>query len=257
MEEDTKTRVREFMLEKGKNALLSRKGRMDEFYEAALKKPFHVLFFPQNAIVVSQLERSLTRAIGQEFYTEIAKIVAEESYEDIHREYTIEGEIDIGMVRKLDDILEELDHGGRSPDKTSEMIEISGSGTGSFRKERTTADLYIGDYESGPLCLEFKTPWPKKEDCIRSKKRILLFELIKADEEAQAYVAFPYDPFESWEKWWWTAPKIFDRTEVRIAEETWDMLGGSGTFESLVSLAKNVGEGIREEVGLFKGLVEE
>lgn len=257
MNKETENHVRALMRQKGRQALLSRKRRMDEFFQKALKKPFHVLFFPQKAIVVSQLERSLTRAIGQEFYTGIAKVVAEEKFKDVRRDHTIKGVVDTGMMRKLDDIIELLDRGRRRPDHDTELVEMSRSKTGIPRNVTVTADLYIGDFEGAPLCLEFKTPWPKKEDCVRSKKRIVLFKLIHANERSQAYIAFPYNPFDSWDKWHWTAPLIFDRDEVKIAEEAWDMLGGSGTFKSLMRLSSEVGEEIREEVGLFKGLVEE
>jgi len=257
MNEETKERVTRLVRQMGKRVLLKSKQRMGEFFQSALKKPFHVLFFPQKAIVVSELERSITRVIGQEFYTDIAKIVAEERFEDVRRNRTIDGAVDTGMVRRLDDIIEALDRGRKKPNCRAEMEEILRSRVGSTTTQTVTADLFIGDFEGGPLCLEFKTPWPKKEDCVRSKKRIVLFKLIQADLTPQAYIAFPYNPFESWDKWHWTAPMVFDREEVKIAEEGWDMLGGSGTYETLLRLSAEVGKEIREEVGLFKGLVEE
>jgi hypothetical protein len=131
------------------------------------------------------------------------------------------------------------------------------SRTGEDRPGQATADLYIGDFEGNPLGLEFKTPWPKKEDCVRSKKRILLFKLILMERGAQAYMAFPYDPFGGWDNWFWTAPQIFDRREVKIAAEVWDMLGGDGTYNELVEMASNIGERVRERIGLFKDLIKE
>ena len=46
------------------------------------------------------------------------------------------------------------------------------------------------------------------------------------------------------------------KQEVKIAEEVWDILGGEGTFDCLKLISKEVGQEIRDEVGLFKDLIE-
>jgi len=257
MRKETELEVRKYMYSFALSVLLSRKSLVEQYFkDADVKYPFHTLFFPIGAIVVSKLERSITAAIGTTFYTHLAGILAKERYSDVHPTgFKVSGKVDRGSLRKADEILEELDRGERKPEAEEEMAEIIEAADNTMVETSITADFYIGDFKEGPLMAEFKTPWPKKEDCIRSKRRLLVFKLLHAGHPHTAFIAFPYNPFSSREKFWWTARRVFDmEKEVKMADEVWDLLGGSGTYKRLVRLTREVGEEVRNKVGLFKDL---
>ena len=248
MRSDTRVRVKEFMLSFAEDVLERRRRQVDEFVRRALAKyPFHIIFFPLRYVVISGLERSITAAVGMGFYTGIAKIIAEERFNDVRQEYTMRIEIDEGMVHKVDAVLDELDRGKRTPNLEQELNEIKSASTGKRVVVEITADLYIGDFEykgaECPLDIQFKTPWPKKEDCVRSKRRLMLFRLGK---EGLGFVGFPYNPYTSREEVWWTIKTLFDvDKECLFGRELWDLIGGTGTFDELVEIAREVSEEVR------------
>ncbi len=116
LKEEIQIALKKYMTNYARNLIRSRKDRIDEFAEKALRKyPFHIIFFPFNYIVISEVERSITAGVGLTFYTKIAEIIAQENYGYVKKNYTFTFEIDEGWVRRVDDILEELDRKRRAP----------------------------------------------------------------------------------------------------------------------------------------------
>ncbi|RLE82044.1 MAG: hypothetical protein DRJ36_00860 [Thermoprotei archaeon] len=253
MDEGTRRAVKEYMLSYALNFIRSRRGRVDEFIEKALRKyPFHTIFFPLDYIVISEVERSITTGIGLAFYTGIAERIAKGRYSDVEKDRTFHFELDEAKVRKIDDILEALDRKKRAPSVEGEIREIMEVAPGKKVGVDVTADFYIGDYEYRgerlPVLIEFKTPWPKKEDCVRSKRRMLLFRLAHGFR-ALAFIGFPYNPFKRKEDIWWTTKQFFDLDrEVLSGKDLWDFIGGSSTYDELVVIAEEVSREVRPEV---------
>jgi len=251
--EDIRKAVKEYMRSYALELIKSRKGRAEEFVEKALLKyPFHTIFFPLDYVVISEVERSITASVGLAFYTSIAERIAKAQFKDVKKNHTFKFELDEAHVRKVDDIVEALDRKNRKPDYLTEEEEILAAHSGKLSIAEVTADFYIGDYRYGerrvPVLIEFKTPWPKKEDCVRSKRRMLLFR-VAHNFEALAYVGFPYNPFKSREDIWWTIAQFFDLDhEVLFGRDLWDFIGGKGTYEELVSIAEEVSREVKPEV---------
>jgi len=253
LNEKTKKEVKEYMSGYALNLIRSRKGRVDEFVEKALRKyPFHMIFFPLDYVVISEVERSITAGVGLAFYTGIAERIAREKFNDVRKNYTFHFELDEAKVRKADDILEALDRKRKTPNVEAETEEIMMVSSGRKIKVDITADFYIGDYryEGGrvPVLIESKTPWPKKEDCVRSKRRMLLFRTAHGFK-ALAFVGFPYNPFKSKEDIWWTTKQFFDLDrEVLFGKDLWNFIGGPGTYDELAAIAEEVSREVKPEV---------
>ena len=260
MNDKTRREVKEYMRSYALNLIRSRRNRVDEFVEKALKKyPFHIIFFPLDYIVISEVERSITAGVGLAFYTGIAERIARERFSDVRKNHTFCFELNEGSVRKIDDILEALDRKRRKPDVMAEMREILAASSGTKVRVDVTADFYIGDYEYRgervPVLIEFKTPWPKKEDCVRSKRRILLFRVAHGFE-ALAFIGFPYNPFRTEKDIWWTTKQFFDLDhEVLFGEDLWNFIGGPGTYNELVAIAEEVSREVKPEVDALVGEV--
>lgn len=258
MRAGTRDRVREYMVSFADRILRDRRRKVADFVQKALAKyPFHMIFFSVRSVVVSQVERSITAAVGMAFYTTIAKIIAEERFSIVKTNHTLDGRLDEGQVAAVNRVLEELDRGRARPDADRELDVILGARAGEARRVEITADFYIGDYPLQgrriPVFIEFKTPWPKKEDCIRSKRRLLLFRAMHGGR-ALAYVGIPYDPFGGDKGAWWTIKRVFDPREVLLGGELWDFVGGDGTFEELCGVAREVSGEVRPRV---EGLTDE
>jgi type II restriction enzyme len=209
--------------------------------------PFHTIFFPDEALISFKQQRSLVTKMGQRLHPKIAEIIAKENYSDVHRNYKISSKLDISKIRKIDEILNELDARKRKPDHEREILEINKAKSDQFRETGVTADLYVGDFEPGPLFFEIKTPMPKKEDCVRSKRRLLIFQAIYTNKNPQAFVALHYNPYIYREKYsHWPTKQILDiDKEVLIGKEMWNKLGGEGTYEEILDIIEEVKEELK------------
>lgn len=215
--------------------------------------PFHLLFFDDIGLISFKQERSIVTKMGQSLYPELARIIALDNYVDVVREKEIAGNLNTQVFNQINQIITVLRTGGKNkriPNHIQEMTEILEAKDGlEERYTRIIADLYIGDFPNGPLFAEIKTPVPNLDICAESKSKILTFEALLNHQNARGYLAFAYNPFITRSEYKHNPTKsIMDMDrEVLIGEEFWDKIGGSGTFNTLLSIIDIVGAEIKEE----------
>jgi hypothetical protein len=166
-------------------------------------------------------------------------------------EKTIEGELNVAMLGKIDQIVRELRSRQRTPNHVQEMNEIYSAASGTkSRKVRVIADVFIGDFFKGPFFIELKTPQPNLDICAESKSKILTFKALWQHHNLQACLAFYYNPFVTRADYAHSPTRqIMDmQAEVLMGEEFWDEIGGSGTFAELLEIIEDVGNEIRKEI---------
>ena len=79
----------------------------------------------------------------------------------------------------------------REPCHEDEVSDILNSPGGGRTNRAVTADLYIEDFDGGPLFVELKSPRPNLDVAAESKRKILYYLLImdrKGVAGAQAYL---------------------------------------------------------------------
>lgn len=208
-----------------------------------LKKayPFHSLFFPGESIKTFKRQRTIVTKMGQKLIPELAKIIAEDIYSDVHLDYLISGNLSVTKVNAIDRIVNELRMGLRKPDHEKEIQEISIAKNGEMREVRITADLFVGDFKPGPLFFEIKSPLPNLDVCAESKKKMLLFQALFENKNPQAFLALYYNPYFPKKYSHRITMRIMDlEHEVLIGEDMWDKLGGKGTYNELLSIIDEV-----------------
>lgn len=204
--------------------------------------PFHSLFFPDEALKAFKIQRSLVTKMGQTLFPNLAAIVAKETYNDVHVGWKIQSNLEVAKVDAINRILDELDARKRTPNAIQETQEVFNAKGGNIQPAQITADVFVGDFKLGPLFLEVKTAQPKKEDCVRSKRRLLIFRACNVNKTPQAYVAFYYNPYIERQKYnWWPTLQILDiNNEVLIGEEMWEYLGGLGTYREILEIVEEI-----------------
>lgn len=204
--------------------------------------PFHSVFFTDEGLKAFKVQRTLVTRMGMKLYPTIARLIAQDRFSQVFVNHEIEGDADTGMIAKADRILDELRTGRRKPDAEKEWNEIIASASGEKRKEKVTADLFIGDFETGHLFMEIKSPRPNLDVCAESKKKMLYFKIINYPSKVEAYLAFPYNPFVKKESYShnFTIQIMDIEKEVLIGEEMWDKIGGKGTFNVLLEILEEV-----------------
>ena len=249
MKEATRRAVKSFI----KDFVERRTSKAKEFSLEDLRKayPFHGLFFRDDALVAFKLQRSIVTAMGRGFYPQIAKLVAQDNYQEVYLDYQFAEELDVEQCNKIEEIVTGLRTGRRKPSHSQELEEILSTRSSRKRGVRIIADLYINDFSGGPFFTEIKTPLPNLDICAESKKKLLYFWAITSSRGRladNAYLSFPYNPYVRRELYKWPyTPKVLDMNrQVLIGEEFWDMVGGSHTYETLLEVIDDV----REETSL-------
>jgi hypothetical protein len=216
-----------------------------------LAYPFHSLFFKDEGLIAFKMQRSIVTKMGRRLYPNLALYIAQDRYRYVYIDHRIEGVVPENWVSKADTIVDELRGGRRIPSVLNEWNEIISTPQGNLRRFEVIVDLYVEDFEEGPLFMEIKSPLPNLDVCAESKRKMLYFKVIThttMGRSGVAYLGLPYNPFVTRENYlenWQIVKRVFDADkEVLIGEEMWDKIGGPGTFNELLKIIHEV----REEV---------
>ncbi|MDH5781249.1 MAG: TdeIII family type II restriction endonuclease [Dehalococcoidia bacterium] len=241
MKPETRRKVKEYIASFVDKQVGNLPYTVDELKKAY---PFHSLFFPDEALKAFKIQRSLVTKMGQTLFPNLAAIIAREAYSDVQVGWRIRAELEVAKVTTINKILDELDDRKRTPHAIQETQEVFSAKGGAIQQVQITADVYVGDFRPGPLLLEVKTAQPKKEDCVRSKRRLLIFRAYYANKNPQAYIAFYYNPYIERERYnWWPTLQILDiNNEVLIGQEMWEYLGGPGAYDQILQVVNEVRE---------------
>ena len=252
MKPETREKIKSFIIQFAKDKL----GPSLEMDVETLRKayPFHSLFFGDEGIRAFKVQRSLVTSMGKTLIPKLAKLIGEDKYSFVKRNYKISGYIDIGMEEKIGSIMQDLYSGKRKPNSDCEWSEILSGKKNETREIIVVADLYIGDHDDGPLFIEIKSPLPNKDVCYKSKHKMLLYKAImylKGINNAQAYLGLWYNPYLTEERYSRKHPYtelIMDiRKEVLLGQGFWDKIGGPGTYNELLELLWEIRDMMKKE----------
>ena len=196
-------------------------------------KPFHEALFPKSLIISSSIERSLSTGLGNTF-EECAKIIS-----NGHRAFNSQIRLGENKSFKIEEIIEKIQKNGFTDDFPTLISQITSIKDKKFVPKSIRSDLYVNN-----MFFELKSPKPNKDQCINAVRRHLELHAAKSHEKISTYFAMSYNPWgnnkndynHSFSK------KYLDlENHVLIGKEFWDLLGGSGTYEELVGIYKDVG----------------
>ena len=213
--------------------------------------PFHRLFFTGDEIAAARGERSIVTSMGAALYPRLAVAIAQERFNDVARERTVEGTLNDDACNLLEQIVTELRAPGqkkqqrRTPNSEAELASILAATGGGNRTIAVTADFYIGDFTGGPLFVELKTPLPNLDIAAESKRKVLYFLAMMHRQGltgAQAFLGLTYNPYVTRDQYKHALTRrIMDmEKEVLIGSETWDLIGGPGTYDAMLEIIAEI-----------------
>ncbi len=217
--------------------------------------PFHQIFFPEKEILAARIERSVVTSMGTQLYPSLAKSIAEDRFKEVFIEHRIEGLLNDAAINMIEQIVTELRtrETPRRPNHNSELQDILNSRGGGQATRSVTADLYINDFEHGPLFIELKSPLPNLDIAAESKRKLLYYLAIMSRQrvsQAKAFLGLTYNPYVTRDKYRHSFTKrIMDMDkQVLMGDELWDYLGGSGTYAELLTIIGQVRQVLTHEI---------
>lgn len=209
-------------------------------------RPFHSALLTDEVIFWSRFERSFSTSFGQRVVEEIARILAlSNQAEDAQRQKVTEIILDEALVHAVDRHIQLVRDNKNTLTSWQDVLNFLNSVTlsGQTTSLRIISDLWWSrngvDYFAS-----LKTVKPNIDQTATAKRDCLLLKLY--NPECNVYFGLPYNPFGNDKTSYEHNPpmKLFNFTTdpvVLIGEELWDTIGGSGSYNELLSIATEVG----------------
>ena len=117
----------------------------------------------------------------------------------------------------------------------------------------TIVDVFLEDEKGRLFLIDIKTAKPNKGGFKEFKRSLLEWVAVvladKPEAQVNTMIAIPYNPYAPKPYDRWTMAGMLDlEQELKVAQEFWDFLGGTGAYENLLSCFEKVGCEMRNEI---------
>ena len=218
-------------------------------------KPFQDALLPDAVMHASSFERSFSTGLGLTFEA-VAHIVAQTHFHTAERQCKVEGFIPTASLGEVARIEENLDRKQKAADYRAEvqrLVQLIEHDQSSKESRGVTSDLYVRDKDGSETYFEIKGPQPNKGQCIKVTRDHLLIHCIKRKHfpQVKTYYGMAYNPYGEGNRYRHSfALAYFDiKYHALMGKAFWDYLGGTGTYEDVLSMYCAVG---RDKEGLIR-----
>ncbi len=193
--------------------------------------------------------QSIATTLGMSIYEQISVIISKPHSEEAKRGVKLNETLSPEQKQTISKIVNELRNGERKVNRKQEVEEVLRADTsnGKNQKENKTADFYM-KRDGKEYYFEIKTVKPNIDVFTKSKQKLLEW-VARKQKPINAILAFPYNPYHPEPYSRFTEQGVVEhKTEFLIAEEYWDFLGGSGTYEELLEIFDEVGKEFKDKI---------
>ncbi|MCD5390546.1 TdeIII family type II restriction endonuclease, partial [candidate division NPL-UPA2 bacterium] len=238
------------------SSLLKQKirGKLQDYSPETQSMPFHFRLLGKDRMALYSFIHSVNTMLGQSIFEKVGEIIALPNFEKTFSQYKFEGYISDEAILEIDKIMQGLKAARRPSGESEENQRIKSvaklGNLGRIRKSR--ADLFA--YKSGEeYYFEVRTVKPNIDVFTRTKEKLLQWKAVRysisEDIRVNSYICIPYNPEAPSPYSRWTLQGLYDLgKEVLVAEEFWDFLGGTGTWEELLDIFEQTGIELRDEI---------
>ena len=221
------------------------------------RKPLYTALVPDEIFKGSHFERRFVTRFGH-VWEQLAIVAAEKGLGHGVKGYEISGTIKEGRLRRISEILNQLEHSvngkkKRKPNWDFELAYIL-QGVGQEIPIKVVCDIYAQNNLTGErFAFELKGPLPNSDQTKVSKEKILKLYAMTDPQIEGAYYALPYNPYGTKrEDYEWSFPgRWFDmkRDEaVLIGNEFWEKVGGVGTYQAFIDAVNEIAPEYKERI---------
>ena len=237
--------------------ILSLRNKFENYKPETSSMPFHTRLLGKDRMALYSFIQSLNTNFGTSIFEPVAEELGLKYFDSIQRQMAVANTITKEAQRVIQDIMDSLESGNSKPNKNEEIariLEVSQSGETSIIKP-TKVDLFL-QKENNAYLIDIKTAKPNKGGFKEFKRTLLTwvacFAHINPNLNIQSLIAIPYNPYEPKPYERWTMAGMLDlESELKVAEEFWDFLGGKGSYHLILSAFEEVVCEMREEIDTY------
>lgn len=217
--------------------------------------PFHTRLLGKDRLALFSFIHSLNTNFGTSIFEPVALALAKSTFK-VAQAQAIAGEyISTQAFKVIQEIMTDLSTATGSPGKSIEIERIKAvCQQGEMTKVKPTRVDVLLESQGGELFLfDIKTAKPNAGN-FKEFKRTLL-EWVAAvlaknpNADVHSLIAIPYNPYAPQPYNRWTMRGMLDLPEeLKVAEEFWDFLGGTGAYLDLLDIFERIGIELRPEI---------
>ena len=235
-----------------KNAIRS---KLDSYNPEPSDKPFQVRLLGRDRMALYTFIQSLNTTFGTSIYEPVAKVIAADSFDRVELQAKPPNTMSVGVSNKIGDIVRRLRAADTAPVRSEHSKELRSALVADDERvsfKLTKIDILL-QRENKLYLADIKTAKPNKSNFENYKQQLLewMGAFIEQDSDLDVYpfIAIPYNPYAPEPYRRWTLRGMLDlEHELRVAEEFWEFLGGSGAYEELLNCFERVGIELRSEI---------
>lgn len=237
--------------------ILSLRNKFENYKPETSSMPFHTRLLGKDRMALYSFIQSLNTNFGTSIFEPVAEELGLKHFDSIKRQMAVSNTITKEAQRVIQDIMDSLESGIKKPCKSDEIqkiLKVAQSGDVSTIKP-TKVDLFLQKGNNVYL-IDIKTAKPNKGGFKEFKRTLLTwvacFAHTNPNLNIQSLIAIPYNPYEPKPYERWTMAGMLDLgSELKVAHEFWDFLGGAGSYELILSAFEEVGQEMREEIDAY------
>lgn len=228
--------------------------KMATYASETESKPFFDAIFTKKQIRLASFIQSFYTTFGMSMYEQMAVILANGAGYHAEKQYILKGEIDKKTETLITDIHLDLQKGKRKPNALKELEEIRKSiKLGKEEKDPdSVVDVFIRKPNGDEYYFDITTVKPNKKEFTILKKKLLRWLALRASTNKKAKVnvgvVFPYNPYEPQPYLRWTSGNLYDKSQLIVGEDFWNLCAGEKVYPQLLDIFKKVGQAIRPEL---------
>lgn len=220
--------------------------------------PFHTRLIGKDRMALYSFIHSLNTSFGTSIFEPVAKTLGSIRYKHAENQQIAGTKISTSAQRVIQEIMDSLTTSQTTPDKAAEIQAIREVCTkGSMVSVKPTkVDLKLVSDSGEIFLIDIKTAKPNV-GAFKEFKRTLLEWIATTlannpDASVNSLIAIPYNPYEPKPYERWTIHGMLDqKSELLVADEFWDFLGGDGAYTSLLDSFERVGIELRLEIDKY------
>jgi hypothetical protein len=247
MNSETKGEIKRLLLEKLNKKLEAHKTETEY-------KPFFDAIFSKKQIITASVIHSFYTSFGMSIYEQIGEILAKSQGYEAERQYELLGSIDNNTENLINKIVRDLIDKKilANLDAEIDLIKSSIKPSKPLQKDNDrTVDLFIKKGKE-EYYFDLKTVKPNKTDFESFKRKLLRWIGLRLSQSKDAKlnvaIAMPYNPYYPKRYVRFGSDTLFDKTQLLVQDDFWNLLGGKGTFQELIKIHQEVGNVLRDKI---------
>ena len=220
--------------------------------------PFHTRLLGKDRMALFSFIHSINTNFGTSIFEPVAVTLASKRFKTA-KSHAVAGEyISEAAQGEIQRIMDGLTTAASSPDKQAEIEAIRKvCKKGDMKKVKPTmVDVMLQSDKDELYLIDLKTAKPNAGGFKEFKRTLLEWVAVilasNPKAEVNTLIAIPYNPYEPEPYSRWTIRGMLDlKRELKVAEEFWDFVGGSGAYQDLLDCFERVGIELSPEIDKY------